>query len=216
MTPDLPAVEIAIVEYTNIFRSQQGRNPVKRNSKLDKAARDYARYLARTGKFSHTADGRQPHERIDKTGYSYCITAENLALSASTYGFKARQLGARAVEQWKHSPGHRKNMMRPHVTEIGAGVAKKQGEHSYYSVQLFARPKSASYKFEILNMAARTVSYALGDQSYNIEPRAAVTFEPCLPMRLNFPKPINASFTTVPGAQFVISSQAGKLTAQSQ
>ena len=72
MTPDLPAVEVAIVAETNVFRRQLKLKQLKRNSKLDLAARNFAKYLARTGKFSHTADGRRPADRIAATGYRYC------------------------------------------------------------------------------------------------------------------------------------------------
>ncbi|MFT5508369.1 MAG: hypothetical protein ACI89J_001444, partial [Hyphomicrobiaceae bacterium] len=63
MTPDLPNVEIAIIEMTNGFRRQNKLSELKRNRTLDQAARAFASYLARTGKFSHTADGRRPADR---------------------------------------------------------------------------------------------------------------------------------------------------------
>lgn len=46
--PDIPQVEIAIVEMTNAFRRENKLGEVKINANLSKAARDYAAYLART------------------------------------------------------------------------------------------------------------------------------------------------------------------------
>ena len=77
-TPDLPKVEAAIVQLTNVFRKEQGLAAVQPNPVLRKAAEDFARYLARTNTFSHTADGRQPGERAKAGGYDFCIVSENL------------------------------------------------------------------------------------------------------------------------------------------
>jgi uncharacterized protein YkwD len=57
---DLSQVERLIVEKTNQFRKEHGLGRLRRNQELAKAARSFADYLARTGKFSHTADGKQP------------------------------------------------------------------------------------------------------------------------------------------------------------
>ena len=108
-------------------------------------------------------------------------------------------------------------MMRPHVTEIGTGVAKKEGEHTYTAVQLFARPVTRRYQIEIRNMAPKAIAYNLDSSSYNLAPRAAVTFSPCTPMTLIFANPVKAlPFTTAPNTQYVVSNQGGQLIAASQ
>ena len=62
--PDLPQTEIAIVEMTNAFRKESRLGEVKPNAALTAAARAFAEYLAKTGKFAHEADGHQPgHQR---------------------------------------------------------------------------------------------------------------------------------------------------------
>ena len=68
MTPDLPQVEIAIVEMTNAARKQHGLAEVVPEPKLTAAARGYARFLATSTKFSHTADGRHPSDRAEAVG----------------------------------------------------------------------------------------------------------------------------------------------------
>ena len=53
---------------------------------------------AKTGKFAHEADGREPSERAEAQGYRYCLVAENLALNLDSRGFETRQLAGDAVE----------------------------------------------------------------------------------------------------------------------
>lgn len=192
MTPDLPQVEAAIVEMTNQFRREQKLSELKRNSTLDRAARAFARYLARTGKFSHTADGRRPADRTLAVGYQHCRVSENLALNVDTRGFRARQLSRAAIEGWKRSPPHRKAMMDPYVVEMGTGVAKAAGEHRYLSVQLFGRPRALQYKFVIRNTAGRRVSYSHTGRSHELPPRTEVQHTECNPASLRFRRVVRA------------------------
>lgn len=197
--PEIPKVEIAIVEMTNAFRRENKLGEVKPNATLSKAARDYATYLARTNTFSHTADGREPAERVQRAGYAYCQIAENLASHLDSRGFQSVELAGQAVEGWKNSPGHRKNMLAEHVVEIGVAVVRAPDKDpKFISVQLFGRPKALSYEFTISNVSDVTVSYALGGQPHDIAPRVAVTHTSCFPADLTFePKPGGATLAAV-------------------
>ena len=185
--PDIPKVETAIVEMTNAFRRENALAEVRPNAELAKAARDYAAYLARTGTFSHTADGRQPAARADRAGYRYCQIAENLALNLDSRGFETRALAGLAIEGWKNSPGHRRNMLAPHVVEIGVGVARAADKDpKFISVQLFGRPKTLAYSFKIANVSKDAVAYSFDGKSHTIEPRYAVTHSSCSPGEIRF------------------------------
>lgn len=186
MTPDLPQVESAIVEMTNQFRREQELNALRRDGTLDRAAKKYARYLARSGKFSHTADGQQPAERAKAAGYDFCQVAENLALHRDSRGFKARDLAAKAIKGWKESRGHRRNMLAPHVTEIGVGLAKSPDINQYVSVQLFGRPKELRYEFSVRNTTRTQISYTLQDTTHELPPTSEITHTVCLPGQLSF------------------------------
>jgi len=111
--PDLPRTELAIVEMTNAFRRESKLGEVKPNAALTAAARAFAQYLAKTGKFAHEADGRGPGERVVASGYQYCQVAENLAMNLDSRGFETRALARAVVEGWKGSPPHRANLLRP-------------------------------------------------------------------------------------------------------
>ena len=118
------------VEETNAFRKAQRLDPVTTSKPLEDAAREFARFMARTGKYGHNADGRRPVERATAQGYDYCIVSENIAYLYRSSGYDAATLAGEMVEGWKNSPEHRKNMAEPAVTQIGVGIA--QGEAGRY------------------------------------------------------------------------------------
>ena len=216
-TPDLPKVEAAIVQLTNVFRREQGLAAVHPNVVLRKAAEDFARYLARTNTFSHTADGRQPGDRAKAGGYDFCIVSENLASNLDSRGFETQQLARDAVEGWKGSPGHRKNMVQPHVTEIAVAVAKAPGEEKYLSVQLFGRPITLRYEFTVRNASELPVAYTFEGRSFTVEGRRIITHTECAPGGLAFvsagnwltKQALSAAFPVMAGATYLIEPATG-------
>lgn len=178
--PDTPVVEAAIIEFTNVYRGRQNLGALKANRELTKAARTYAAYLAKTGTFSHTADGRQAGDRITSAGYQWCQIGENLALHVDSRGFEARALAEKSVEGWINSPPHRANLVAPAMTEIGVGVARAPDKDpKFISVQLFARPQSLQVEFQISNTTTESVGYSFGGEEHEIKPRYAVTHSSC-------------------------------------
>ncbi len=185
--PDVPRAEALIVERTNAFRASEGLPPVVRNLALERAAQLYAKYLAKSGRFAHEADGRQPSDRTRAAGYWHCTIAENLALNLDSRGFTAQRLASDVVEGWKGSPGHRKNMVLPHVTEIGVGIAQAvEKDPKFISVQLFGRPKHLSYEFQIANKSTMSVNYRFADKDYGLAPREIVRHTACNPEKIAF------------------------------
>jgi cysteine-rich secretory family protein len=214
LTPDIAATEAAIVEMTNAFRAEQKLPPVRSNPKLVAAARAYARKLGAYSGLSHTADGTTPSERIAAAGYRYCQVGENLASILDTRGFDAQDYAKRAVEGWEESPGHRKNMMLPYVTEIGVAVAPTAStEPTYIAVQLFGRPESTKYTFKITNLSGREVAYAFEEQGNTVSPREIITHAACLPGTIEFdtgaPKGVVARYETRGGQVFTVKPGAG-------
>jgi hypothetical protein len=186
LTPDIPQVEIAIVEMTNAFRTEQKLGRVKVDAQLTAAARAYAEFLAKSEMFSHTADGRQHSDRAAGAGYRFCMVAENLSYNLDSRGFETRQLARDAVEGWKKSPGHRRNLEAPHVTEIGVGVAKARGAEKYYSVQLFGRPETLKYEFKVQNGLTDNITYTFGGETHEVAPREVITHVACNPDPIAF------------------------------
>jgi len=185
--PDTPTVEAAIIEMTNAFRAQEKLGKVAANAALTQAARAYAAYLARTGQFSHTADGRQAGDRIASAGYQWCEVSENLALHIDSRGFQSRDLARKSVDGWIHSPPHRANLVAPFVTEVGVGVASAPGrDPKFISVQLFARPKALAYQFQVTNTTGQSASYTFGGKTREVKPRFVVTHTSCDPGDISF------------------------------
>lgn len=213
--PDLPQTEAAILAMTNAFRKESGLSAVKPNAALTVAARAFATYLASTGKFSHAADGRAPHERAAAHGYRYCLVAENLAANLDSRGFEARALARDVVEGWKLSPGHRANMLQAGATEIGVAVARAPDRTpKFISVQLLGRPESLKVEFSIENRAGAPVSYTLGDEAHTLSIRAIVTHTSCDEEQLTFAKP-GVRFTPHDGNRFVVkTNRAGAIAVE--
>jgi hypothetical protein len=112
--------------------------------------------------------------------------AENLALNLDSRGFRTEDLARHAVEGWKNSPGHRRNMLTPSVTDIGVGIAKAPAEPKYTSVQLFGRPQSLALTFKIENRTEQVVRYEFLSKGYEVAPRYVVTHTACQPGSLRF------------------------------
>jgi len=178
--PDPPQTEIAIIEMTNAFRKEHNRTQLKPNAALTAAARAFAAYLGKTGKFAHEADGREPQERAEAAGYRYCLIAENLALNLDSRGFETQKLARDVVEGWKTSPGHRANLLEKSVTEIGVGVVRAPDRHpKFISVEVFGRPESLKVTFSIENHTALALSYRLGEESETLPARASANHTSC-------------------------------------
>jgi hypothetical protein len=178
---DLAQAEVAIVELTNAFRRENGAADVRREPRLDEAARKYADFLARSGLFGHEADGRRSVDRIEAVGYTACATAENLASVQRNSGAETRELAEWMVEGWKASAGHRKNLLMGIATETGVAVAKVGASQKYISVQLFGRPVSLEYQFTVENAGPRPVGYSFGGEHFVAHAREVITHTACEP-----------------------------------
>jgi uncharacterized protein YkwD len=186
-TPRIEEVETLLLEGTNAFRQQEGRERLKADPKLTKTARDFAAFMARTDKYGHQADGKEPSDRVKEHGYTYCVLAENIAYQFSSQGFASRELADRLLEAWKNSPEHRKNMLDPDVAEAGMGVAHSDKSDKYYAVQVFGRPRSAMIEFSVANQTEDTVEYSLEGEKFSLPARTTRTHEMCRSGTLTFP-----------------------------
>src|SRR5262249_9624507 len=179
--PDLDRVGELVVDSVNRFREEKGRGKLRVNPQLTAAARYFAGYLARTGKFSHTADGKGPAERAVQYGSRYCLVLENIAYQYSSRSFTAPALARKLVEGWKGSPGHRKNMLDPDVFDTGVAVAQSPRTGKFYAVQMFGRPESEKIVFQISNRTKSEAEYTVDGQTYTIRPGYTVTHTRCRP-----------------------------------
>ena len=207
--PSTAQVESGIADAANGFRADNRLAPLASSPVLTDEARRFAAYLAATGRFSHTADGREPGARAKAAGYDYCELAENIALEQDSAGFQAQRLVRLFMTGWEASPGHRRNLLDPDVAETGVGVARAPGPgHRYLAVQVFGRPISDRYRFRIENRSDTSIGYSFDGQHRSLAPRSILTQDTCATGELEFDGDIKADpvrFRVTRGATYVVS-----------
>lgn len=142
--PAFAVVEEQVVERTNSTRIASGSGAVRANSRLTHAARSFAEFMARTGRFAHHADGRNVLVRAQRAGYEPRVICENLYTCTVPGGMTSEELAAATIDGWMHSEGHRKSLLESRVHEIGVGVAGDSRTGTYYVVEILAGPRRAS------------------------------------------------------------------------
>ena len=196
-SPDLAEVARLIIERTNDSRRGDGQGPTGPDAKLSAVARDFARFMARTDRYGHEADGKTPAQRAQEHGYGYCLVLENIGSLHSSEGFGTEELADRVMQGWKQSPGHRKNLLDPEVTDIGVAIAQSEKSRTYYAVQLFGRPLSKQIEFRVANASPVAVDYELNGKTFSLPPRATRIHQECRATRLTVRLPGERQSTTV-------------------
>jgi len=129
-------LELAVVESTNRFRSDQGLSRLTADDILSEIARRHSQEMLEQGYLSHTSPNAMCRTITDRLrlGLRYCLSAgENLHRSE---GEARPRVADEAMESWIVSPAHRKNLLSRRFNRVGVGVASK-GE-VYVFTQLFS------------------------------------------------------------------------------
>lgn len=96
----------------NHYRAEYGLQPLKWNSQLEAAATVHALDLAAHGVLQHEGtDGSSAGERVERQGYVFSITLENVAAGQKNW--------ENVLQSWKDSPGHNQNLLHKDAREIG-------------------------------------------------------------------------------------------------
>lgn len=119
----------------NDIRSQNGLQTVRLESRLTSAADGHSEDMADNNFFSHTgSDGDTLRQRLAEVGYSYRVAAENIAAGYPT--------PEQVFQAWMNSSGHRANILRSDVREIGVGDAyEAASRYDYYWTLVLAAPR---------------------------------------------------------------------------
>jgi uncharacterized protein YkwD len=176
--PAPPDAAAAIVEHANALRRAHGRGALEPAEPLMRAAQAFAEFMARTNRYGHESDGREPADRAHAAGYAWCFVGENIGWQFRSGGFAPRALGRAFAEGWERSPPHRENLLEPRATEIGVGLAQSAGGR-WYGVQLLGRPESAALRFSVANRGDRGGAYVLDGERHRLPPRAVRTHRTC-------------------------------------
>jgi len=184
----IQSVEQAIIQRTNEFRKSKDLRAVQTDESLTQAAKKFAEFMARTGKYGHRANGTTPAERAEAAGYDYCVVRENIAYRTNSGEVTAKSLIDVFVQGWIDSPPHRENMLADYVTETGVAVATTDSI-TYYAVQMFGRPRSAAFQLKLTNESGetQTIVFRANDQHDEVEltPRTIVTLTRCFPTTIS-------------------------------
>lgn len=96
----------------NGIRAAASRPALSRNAKLDAAAQAHARDMARGKFFDHRgSNGSKVGQRVSGAGYRWCTVSENIS-----QGYPD---AAAAVEGWRTSAGHYRNIVAGKNKEYG-------------------------------------------------------------------------------------------------
>jgi len=116
-------------------QSFKAARPVRWNNVLAESSRLHAEDMAHYNYFSHSGrDGSDPAQRVERAGYSYHMTGENIA---------AGQMNPEdALAAWIKSPDHCANLMNPGFIEMGVAYAvDSRSDMGVYWTQVFGAPR---------------------------------------------------------------------------
>lgn len=122
-------IERRIIKLVNKERAKAGLPKVKRRAKIMRVARAWSVTQARQGRLAHNP----AYAQQIPSGWSRA--SENVAWT--TAKGSAKKLAKRTVKAWLRSPGHRANILDPHMTKTGVGVARSK-QHGWYFTQNFS------------------------------------------------------------------------------
>lgn len=129
-TLDIEQAKQELLSYINIARIRQGLKVVSLSSDLNTLAQDHSADMAKNNFFAHVNEqGESPEDRRIKMGLSTPVS-ENIAKDTS---IKFAHNGL------MRSGSHRHNILQPAWSQVGLGIAKKDGY--LYITEEFAAPK---------------------------------------------------------------------------
>ncbi|HVH03077.1 MAG TPA: CAP domain-containing protein [Amaricoccus sp.] len=107
--PPIGSFEARVLRLVNDIREDRGLDPLINDHRLNLAAEDWSRTMARKDIFEHSDVAGQ----LAKQGYQWSAYGENIAA-----GYETPEA---VVAAWMDSPGHRGNILSPAFEEIGIG-----------------------------------------------------------------------------------------------
>jgi uncharacterized protein YkwD len=124
-------LQTQVVSLSNKERVKAGCKSLRVNASLLWSARGHSKYMAATGRFSHTGSGRSSFiARAKAAGYP-TPRSENIA-----YGYRS---AAQVVNAWMKSTGHRRNLLDCGAKTFAVGVVFAANGVPYYTQDFGSR-----------------------------------------------------------------------------
>jgi uncharacterized protein YkwD len=125
------ALQSRVLAEMNRVRAQHGLAPLHPSSRLNAAAGQHSREMARVGYFSHnSADGAAFWRRIQRfyssAGYRSWSVGENLLWSSPDVDAPG------AIKMWMGSPEHRANLLNASWREVGLSAVHSDSAPGTY------------------------------------------------------------------------------------
>jgi hypothetical protein len=118
-----------LFQMANAERAQRGLGALHWDAALYRAAVLHAQEMAARQSISHQYPGEpELAQRGKAAGARFSLIAENVAEA---------ETAVRIHDAWMNSPGHRANLLDPHVDGVGISVLRRNGQ--LYAVQDFDR-----------------------------------------------------------------------------
>ena len=124
--------ERAFLDLINDYRRKNGAGNLSSQNQLGAAADHHSQDMASKNYFSHKlSNGDSPEKNIERFGYTgWSYFGENIAAGQET--------AKAAMDAWKSSPEHDRNMRNKNFTEIGIGRAyNKSSKYGWYWTTTF-------------------------------------------------------------------------------
>jgi len=130
--------ESELVALINVQRASNGLMPLLAQPGLSAAAREHGVDMACNSLSSHIgSNGSSTKERVIAQGYPFLTIGENIAAGYDT----PREV----VTEWMNSPKHRRILLDPSFTEVGAGyIYHSNSTYGSYWTVLFGKPSKES------------------------------------------------------------------------
>lgn len=126
----LAEVEGEVLRLANAARYQQGLPPLAGDQALTGTARRHSGDMLARSFFSHVnPDGSSLSQRLPR-GYGPVLrqSGENIWMGSGQNTYDPRHLAGTIMTTLMASPGHRHNLLDPHYTHLGVGVAARGQE----------------------------------------------------------------------------------------
>ena len=138
------------------YRRQHGLSGVSVSGSLTSIASHQAHAMARANVLSHTVGGSF-QSRVGAAGVG--LAAENIAYGASDLNS--------ALDMWKRSAGHRANLLKGGITQIGIASARANSGRVYWALVMAGAPEPRGLRIKHPRM--RRAAITRSGPSYGIK-----------------------------------------------
>jgi uncharacterized protein YkwD len=129
---------------TNKKRTDRGLVALRWDTRLGALARQRAEYMATTGTFSHTQDGKNVFDMMTKAGITWYGGGEIIAWNTAA---DLAHSAAFAVQGWMDSPGHKAIMLSTDYNYVAFGfaVSPTSGKRYWAGVYMKGPDRTAAW-----------------------------------------------------------------------